>query len=312
MMDAYSSIVVSVAEKLSPAVASVRTYLQMLGGRRASGSGAAVAMSPDGFLLTSAHVIAESSAGSVAFASGEETDFEVVGADALSDLAVIKATGLNLTPAVLGDADRLKVGQLVIAVGNPFGFAGSVTAGVVSALGRSIGTRSGSHFRTVENVIQTDAAVHPGNSGGALADSAGELVGIVTALAGAFVGQGLGLAVPVNSVTLGIVSSLMRNGTVRRAFVGVTGGPRPLPPRAAAKLNKTRGFEIVEVLTGSPADLAGIRPGDILVEVGGRPVEDGRDLQQMMNEGLIGKKVGAIVWRGGEVQSRQLEPVELL
>ncbi len=200
VLDAYSRVVMSVAERLIPSVASLRVMVRVVGGRQPQGSGSAVAITADGFLLTSAHVVDRCSGGVAIFADGAEAEFDVVGADPLSDLAVIRTTaGAQLTTATLGDADRLRVGQLVVAIGNPLGFAGSVSAGVVSALGRSFAAAASGHGRMVENVIQTDAALHPGNSGGALANGAGEVVGINTAVVGPGVGQGLGLAVPINA-----------------------------------------------------------------------------------------------------------------
>src|SRR5947207_4884632 len=222
LLDAYSMAVSGVAEALIPSVASLRITRNM-GGWSAGGSGSAVAFTPDGFLVTSAHVVAGTESGTAAFVDGTERELRVVGRDPLSDLAVVRTSDGELRPANLGDAARLRVGQLVVAIGNPLGFAGSVTAGVVSALGRSLGTRDGRTSRLVENVIQTDAALNPGNSGGALADSRGRVVGINTAIAGI----GLGLAVPIDAVTRAILSSLMRDGRVRRAYLGVVGGTRP-------------------------------------------------------------------------------------
>src|SRR6266545_4502628 len=216
-LDAYSQAVITVAERLSPSVANVRL-------RRGGGSG--VVITPDGFMLTSAHVVARTRGGRVSFVDGRELAFEVVGSDPLSDLAVLRADGRELVPAELGDAEQLRVGQLVVAIGNPHGFNGSVTAGVVSALGRSLPTRSGANVRVVDNVIQTDAALNPGNSGGALADGRGRVVGINTAVAGV----GLGLAVPINAATRRIVAALITEGRFRRAYLGIAGGPRPIPP----------------------------------------------------------------------------------
>src|SRR6266540_2382592 len=225
-LDAYSRAVSSVAERLIPSIASLRVSRGMSGW---GGAGSAVAFTPDGFLVTSAHVVAGTDRGTAAFVDGAERPFRVVGRDPLSDLAVVRVEG-EVAAARLGDAARLRVGQLVVAIGNPLGFAGSVTAGVVSALGRSLATRDGRTSRLVDNVIQTDAALNPGNSGGALADSRGRVVGINTAVAGI----GLGLAVPINDTTQQIVAQLMRDGRVRRAYIGVAGGPRPVPPQARA------------------------------------------------------------------------------
>lgn len=260
VLDAYSRAVAAVAERLLPSVASLELRAAAGGRRQQLGAGSAVVLTPDGFLVTSAHVVERAERGTATFADGLQTDFEVVGADRLSDLAVVRARADGLQPVTLGDADALRVGQLVVAVGNPLGFSGSVSAGVVSALGRSLAARSGHTARLIENVIQTDASLHPGNSGGALATSSGEVVGINTALVGPGIGQGLGMAVPVNATTRRIVGALMRDGRVRRAYLGVTGGPRPLPPRAAQATGQRRGVEILSVVDGSPAQAAGLRP----------------------------------------------------
>jgi len=269
-LDAYSRAVIEAAERVSPSVAAV----EVLRGGRPRGSGSAVAITPDGFLLTSAHVVAGGDRVRATFDDGRTLGAEIRGRDPLSDLAVLRTHDGELAAADLGDASRLRVGQLVVAIGNPHGFGGSVTAGVVSALGRSLPTRAGATMRVVDDVIQTDAALNPGNSGGALCDSRGRVVGINTAVAGI----GLGLAVPVNSVTREIVASLMRDGRVRRAYLGIAGGPRPLPPRVARELDARDGIEIVEVVEGSPAATAGLRPGDIVVAVGGERVAGTRDI----------------------------------
>src|SRR6266536_916244 len=238
-LDAYSRSVTTVAERLTPSVANLRVSRRVRGGRRLDGGGSAVVITPDGFTLTSAHVIERTDGGRASFVDGRELAFEVVGSDPMSDLALLRVDGRDLRPAELGDAERLRVGQLVVAIGNPHGFAGSVTAGVVSALGRSLPTRAG---RIVDNVIQTDAALNPGNSGGALADGHARVVGINTAVAGV----GLGLAVPINDATRAIVSALMSEGRFRRAYLGIAGGTRPLPPRVASSLRRSSGVEVVE------------------------------------------------------------------
>jgi S1-C subfamily serine protease len=311
-LDAYSQTVMAVAERLIPSVASLKVMAPVPGGRRQQGSGSAVAITADGFLLTSAHVVERSSGGVAVFADGAEATFDVVGADPLSDLAVIRtAPGAELHTATLGNADRLRVGQLVVAIGNPLGFAGSVSAGVVSALGRSFAAAASRSGRTVENVIQTDAALHPGNSGGALATSSGEVVGINTAVVGPGVGQGLGLAVPINPTTRSIVAALMADGRVRRAYLGVAGGSRPLPPKAAAATGRDRGIELLSVVAGSPAAKAGLRPEDLLLGVDGTPVADVGDLQRLMTGDRIGRPVGVDVFRRGRVQTVEVVPVEL-
>jgi S1-C subfamily serine protease len=308
-LDAYSRIVVGVAEGVAGSIGSLRVMRRGRGGRIPAGAGSAVALTPDGFMLTSAHVVhGPGKSGRVAFVDGRELRFGVVGVDRLSDLAVLRVDGGDLSPAELGDAERLRVGQLVVAIGNPNGFAGSVTAGVVSALGRSLPARSGRTLRFIDNVIQTDASLNPGNSGGALVDSAGRVVGINTAVAGV----GLGLAVPINDATRHIIGALMRDGRVRRAYIGIAGGPRPLPPQARVRLSRTAGLEVVEVAEGSPAWRAGLRPEDLIVELGGRPVERADDVQKLMNEAAIDRPLPARVLRGDRWLEVDIHPVELV
>jgi S1-C subfamily serine protease len=306
VLDAYSMAVSAVAEALIPSVASLRVTRAM-GQWSAGGAGSAVAFTPDGYLVTSAHVVAGTDRGVAAFVDGTEREFRVVGRDPLSDLAVVRADGGDLAPARLGDAARLKVGQLVVAIGNPLGFGGSVTAGVVSALGRSLAARDGRTSRMVENVIQTDAALNPGNSGGALADSRARVVGINTAVAGV----GLGLAVPIDRQTRSILASLMRDGRVRRAYLGIVGGSRPLPPRLAASLGRQQALEVVQLLDGSPAGAGGVRPGDLIVDLDGAPVEGVGDLQRRLGEGAIGRRIGVRVARADRLIDIDVVPVEL-
>ena len=304
-LDAYSKVVSTVAQKLAPSVANLRVSRRVRGGRFVDGGGSGFVITPDGFLLTSAHVVDGARRGVHAlFVDGREEAVELVGADPLSDLAVLRASTDGLTAAELGDAERLLVGQLVVAIGNPYGFTSSVTAGVVSALGRSLPTRAG---RIVDNVIQTDAALNPGNSGGALADGRGRVVGVNTAVAGV----GLGLAVPINAATRRIVGALMRDGRFRRAYIGIAGGPRPLPPRVAAQRGQRVGVEVVDVVEGSPAARAGLRPEDLVVALGGTPVTSAGDLQLLMTEDLIGTPVEVVVIREGRELTVRLVPEEL-
>ena len=307
-LDAYSQVVVSVAESVAPSVANLRVTRRGRGGRVPAGAGSAVALTPDGFVLTSAHVVAGPGRGGRAtFPDGRELRFEVVGLDPLSDLALLRTHEGELRAAVLGDAERLRVGQLVVAIGNPNGFGGSVTAGVVSALGRSLPARAGQMMRYIDDVIQTDAALNPGNSGGALVDSDGRVVGINTAVAGV----GLGLAVPINAATRMVIGALMRDGRVRRAQIGIAAGPRPLPPHARVKLGRASGVEIIDVVAHSPAARAGIRPEDIVVELGGEPVASIADIQRMMGEASIGVPLVVRVLRGDRWLELSVVPAEL-
>jgi serine protease Do len=307
-LDAYSRVVTGVAERLSPSVVNLRLSRRVRGGRQLDGAGSGVVITPDGFMLTSAHVIERTDgSGEASFVDGRKLEFEVVGSDPLSDLAVLRLDARDVPPAELGDAEHLRVGQLVVAIGNPNGFAGSVTAGVVSALGRSLPVRSRRQFRLVENVIQTDAALNPGNSGGALADGAGRVVGINTAVAGV----GLGLAVPIDYATRRIIGALMSEGLFRRAYIGIAGGSRPLPPRLAQQLERTSAIEVVEIVDGSPAASAGLRPEDLILEADGKAVEGVDDLQRLMIGDLIGQTVRMTVFRGGETFPVDVTPVEL-
>jgi S1-C subfamily serine protease len=307
-LDAYSRTVVGVVERLAPSVANLRVTHRMRGGQVPAGAGSAVVLTPDGYLLTSAHVVAGSDRrGRAAFTDGREERFDVVGRDALSDLAVLRTENGGLTAAELGDAEQLRVGKLVVAIGNPHGFAGSVTAGVVSALGRSLPARSRRAGRIIDNVIQTDAALNPGSSGGALADSHGRVVGVNTAAAGV----GLGLAVPINEATHRVIAGLMRDGRVRRAYLGIAGGPRPVPPLARRQAPSDTCIEVVEVVPGAPADRAGIRPEDLLLELDGTALERVEDLQRLMVAELIGTAVPLKLLRGDRLLELELVPAEL-
>jgi serine protease Do len=307
-LDAYSRVVAGVAEQLGPSVANLRIWSRSRRGSSAAGGGSGVVITPDGFMLTSAHVVAGGrSRVRASFTDGSDVQATLVGVDPLSDLAVLRTDPAGQQAAELGDAAKLRVGQLVVAIGNPHGYAGSVTAGVVSALGRSLPTRAGAATRIIDDVIQTDAALNPGNSGGALVDGRGRVVGINTAVAGI----GLGLAVPVNATTRRIVSALMRDGRVRRAWIGIAGGARPLPPRVAASLGRDRAIEVVEVIDGSPADRAGVRAEDLIVGVDGLPVRGVDDLQRLMTEERIGTRCALEVVREGRTRTLELVPREL-
>jgi serine protease Do len=307
-LDAYSRTVVGVAERVGPSVANLRVLRRTRAGSVPAGAGSGVVLTPDGFLLTSAHVVAgRRRRGRAQFIDGGEVGFEVAGSDPLSDLAVLRVDASDLTPAQLGEADELRVGQLVVAIGNPHGFAGSVTAGVVSALGRSLPARADQVVRVIDNLIQTDATLNPGNSGGALVENTGRVVGINTAVAG----LGLGLAVPINATTRSIVGSLMREGRVRRAYLGVAGGVRPLPPHARAEWGAGAGVEVIEVVDDSPAAQAGLRPEDLLVELDGQRVADVGDLQRILVAELIGTAVTIAVIRQGRTLRLEVVLAEL-
>jgi S1-C subfamily serine protease len=298
-LDAYSAAVVHVAETVLPSVASLRVRT-----RRGEGAGSACVLTDDGFLLTSAHVVEHATTTEAAFTDGREMRADVVGQDALSDLAVLRAREEVPAAVTLGDATKLRVGQIVVALGNPLGFAGSVTAGVVSALGRSLPTRAG---RVVDEVIQTDATLNPGNSGGALADSAGRVVGVNTAVAGI----GVGLAVPINPTTRQIIATLMTQGRVRRAWLGIAGAQVPLPPPLVSKLERRTGLRVAQVVAGSPAATAGLRVGDIVLAVDGKDIASSTGIQQLMVEAAIGRPIEVTVWRNGALVDVIAVPREL-
>jgi S1-C subfamily serine protease len=298
-LDAYSRTVVRIAESVLPSVASLRVR-----GRRGQGSGSASVVTTDGFLLTSAHVVAGADTAEASFSDGTELTADVVGRDVLSDLAVLHARAATPAPVELGDATRLRVGQLVVALGNPLGLAGSVTAGIVSALGRSLPTQNG---RIIDEVIQTDAALNPGNSGGVLADSLGRMVGVNTAVAGI----GVGLAVPINDTTRSLVTTLMTQGRVRRAWLGIAGAQVPLAPPVAAKVGAKTGLQVAQVVDGSPAAAAGLRRGDILIQVDSTPIVTTTAVQKLMVEGAIDRRIEITVWRNGALVDVIAYPREL-
>lgn len=306
-LDAYSQVVTAVAAELTPKVAALSVAHRRPDGRFAAAAGSAVVFTDDGFLLTNAHVVGRADAGTASFADGTQTPFHVIGSDPLSDLAVVRADGATPPPAQLGEAGRLRVGQLVVAVGNPLGLAGSVTAGVVSALGRSLPARSGPAARVIDDVIQTDAALNPGNSGGALATASGEVVGINTAVAGI----GVGLAVPINVTSRQIIAALLAGGRVRRAYLGVAGTPTPLPPPLAARTGQRLGLRVVEVLRGGPADRAGLRTGDLLLTANGEPITSAQALQRLMLADAIGRAMPLTALRADALVDVIAVPVEL-
>jgi serine protease Do len=295
VLDSYSRTVIRVAETVTPHVAAVEMSANRGNIRVPVGAGSAVLFTSDGCLLTNAHVVSGADVGHAVFSDGTSTDVDIVGADPLSDLAVLRSSGPTPAPAELGDAESLRVGQLVIAVGNPLGLSGSVTAGVVSGLGRSIPVREGQNRRVIEDVIQTDAALNPGNSGGALADAQGRIVGINTAVAGA----GLGLAIPINATTSRIIAALLADGRVRRAYLGLVSTPVPLAAEDARRIGQNQGLRVVEVLPGSPAQEAGLLRGDLVLNAGRRPVASAESLQKLLFADAMGRPFPITVQRNG-------------
>jgi S1-C subfamily serine protease len=303
-LDAYSRVVTTVAEALLPRVAAIRVSP---GHRSGEASGSAVVLTAEGHLLTNAHVVGSADTGEATFADGSSARLEIVGRDPLADLAVVRASRPVVEPPVYRDVDDLRIGSLVVAVGNPLGMAGSVTAGVVSGLGRALPVRTRTATRIVEDVIQTDAALNPGSSGGALADSRGRVVGINTAVAGV----GLGLAVPINATSRRIIYALMHDGRVRRGYLGLVTSPAPLPPEWVARGGQRTALRVVEVVAGSPAASSGLHPGDLILAAGGAPLGDAQSLQRLLFEESIGTRLEVTVLRNGALVDAVAVPSEL-
>jgi S1-C subfamily serine protease len=305
-LDAYSAVITRVAETLLPRVVrlEVRTAERVRGG-----SGSAVVFTPDGYLLTAAHVVRDARNAVAEFTDGRTRTVEIVGSDPLSDLAVgrIDVGSESVDHATLGESERLRVGQLVVAVGSPLSLGPSVTAGVVSGLGRSLFAGTPQASRVIENVIQTDAALNPGNSGGALANGQAQVVGINTAVAG----MGLGLAVPISAGTRQIISALMHEGRVRRAWLGIAGARRQIAPRIARATGYEAGIGVAEVVPGSPAARCGVKSGDVIVEVDGRLVRDAGELQRLMLGEAIGRPMSLRVLRGRTLLDINAVPGEM-
>ena len=299
-LDAYSQVVMRVAQTLLPSVASVSVDTE-----RGRGLGSATVIAADGILLTSAHVVSGADFGEMRLRGRNRCGWPRWSAGIRS--RIWRCFGRKAWcrhPVTLGDASMLHVGQLVVAVGNPLGLAGSVTAGIVSGLGRSLPTPSG---RVIDEVIQTDAALNPGNSGGVLADGAARMVGVNTAAAGV----GLGLAVPVNSTTREIVDSLITHGRVRRAWLGIASMQVPLAPELAAKVGSKTGLQVAEVVSGSPAAEAGLHRGDIIVRLDGQVVVTTTAVQRLMVENAISRRIEITVWRNGALVDVIALPREL-
>jgi S1-C subfamily serine protease len=300
-LDAYSNVVVYVAEQLRPAVVNLRA-----GQGRRQGSGSGILFTPDGFLLTNHHVVQGAERVRVRLGDGRELGGRVVGNDPWTDLAVVQAAGDGLPNARLGDSNRLRVGQLVVAIGSPFGFESTVTAGVVSALGRTLRSITGA---LVDNVIQTDAALNPGNSGGPLVNSRGEVVGINTAIIAP--AQGICFAIPIN-MAKHILPQLMQHGRVTRGYLGIHGRPVPVPRHLARQygLEQETAVEVVSVEENGPADQAGLQEEDVIVTFGDHPVTSVDDLHKLLLQLPVGVPTALAVLRGERRLERMVLPAD--
>ena len=298
ILDAYSQAVIRVVKEAGPAVAHVRVMRKGDGHRGGAqreqeGSGSGVVIAPDGYTVTNSHVVEGAGSFEMALPDGSVYKAELIGKDTATDLALLRAQSMDLPIAQLGDSSTLQVGQMVIAIGNPFGFQNTVTAGVVSALGRSLRSRSG---RLIEGIIQTDAALNPGNSGGPLMDAKGRVIGINTAIIQQ--AQGICFAIPVNTMRW-VVTSLIREGRVTRGYLGIAGQNVPLPVKVVRyfQLSQEAGVQLMEVVPGSPAYLAGLKPGDILISLGDRPVGSVDDIHRLLIRESIGRPLNAVYLR---------------
>jgi S1-C subfamily serine protease len=298
LLDAYSRAVMSAVDRVGPAVVRTDAVAPVTSGRvrPPAGSGSGFVFTPDGLILTNSHVVAGATTVQVTLPDGRHATGDVIGDDPDTDLAVVRISASELSAAPLGDSATLRPGQVVIAIGNPFGFQHTVTAGVVSALGRSLRARTG---RMIENLVQTDAALNPGNSGGPLVTSQGLVIGVNTAVI--LGGQGIAFAVPINTARR-VIAALLRDGHVRRSSIGVTAQDATIPTRVVREhqLPNMRAVMIAQVLAGSPADEAGLRPGDTIVDFGGMPVTGIDDLQRLLNEDVIGVPVPLRILRDGQ------------
>ncbi len=298
-LDAYSRVVVQVAEKLRPAVVNIR-------GRKGGGEGSGILFTPDGFLLTNAHVVGASERLRVRLMDGREVAGRLVGADPWTDLAVVQAEALGLPFGELGDSAGLRVGQLVLAIGSPLGFESTVTAGVISALGRTLRSITG---HLVDNIIQTDAALNPGNSGGPLVDSRGRVIGINTAIIRP--AQGICFAIPVN-MAKHILPQLMKYGKVVRGYLGLHGRNVPIPRTVARQygLPTTTGVQVVTIEPGAPADQAGLLEDDVIVSLGDQPVADIDSLHKLLTSLPVEVPATLTFLRGGRKLERMVLPRE--
>jgi S1-C subfamily serine protease len=298
ILDGYSLAVTTVAEKVSPAVVNIRTFGQgrTRRGLEAEGAGSGVIIAPDGYALTNSHVVHGAQRFEATLADGRTFAARLVGDDPTTDLAVVNVDSFGLPSAELGDSDRLRVGQLVIAIGNPFGFQTTVTAGVVSALGRSLRAQSG---RLIEDVVQTDAALNPGNSGGPLVDSRGRVVGINAAIIqGA---QGLCFAIPINTARW-VAGLLIRDGRIQRSYLGIGGEVLRLRGPAVRERGGVAptGVAVMQVVPGSPAERAGLQTRDVIVALDDSPVRTVDDMHRFLTRVEVGSTVRVAVLRGAQ------------
>jgi S1-C subfamily serine protease len=303
LLDAYSHAVVTVAEKVSPSVVSIKTTQEVKAQTPRgvvpfdmTGSGSGVVITPDGYILTNSHVVNNTKGLEVSLSDGRIFPAQLIGQDPDTDLAVIRIPSSDLPAAELGDSDKLKVGQLVIAIGNPFGFQATVTAGVVSAMGRSMRGQSG---KLIENVIQTDAALNPGNSGGPLVDSRGMVVGINTAIIQ--YAQGICFAIPINTARW-VAGLLIKEGRIKRAYLGILGRNKPLNKFELRRfgINNQLGVEVHQVLKDSPAERAGIHNGDVILSINENPLESVDDIHRFLAKVEVGTNLNIVVLRNGK------------
>ena len=307
LLDAYSRAVVSVVNSVGPSVVSISSgkHQNHQAGERV-GAGSGVVIAPDGYILTNDHVIQNANSPEVRLTDGTSLSATVIGKDPATDLAVIRANTSYLPSATLGSSDRLRVGQLTIAMGNPFGFQSTVSTGVVSALGRALRSTRG---RLIENIIQHTAPLNPGNSGGPLVDSAGKVVGINTAIIA--MAQGIGFSIPANTARW-VVSQILTHGRVRRSFLGIAGRQRLLHRRIVRfhGLNEDFAVEVLTVEPQGPAGLAGMRVGDLIVAINGSSTQSVDDLHRFLSEWPIGRPVEIDIVRGKSCETLILVPEE--
>jgi S1-C subfamily serine protease len=316
LLDAYSKAVIDVVEKVSPSVVKIEVFHnQQRGGNRrqqknapeAGGTGSGVIFTPDGFILTNSHVVSAAAAINVVLSDGRNLKAEIIGDDPFTDLAVIRAEGNNFPAAALGNSQSIRIGQLVIAIGNPYGFQATVTAGVVSALGRSLRSTGG---RLIDNVIQTDAALNPGNSGGPLVNSRGEVIGINTAMIPW--AQGICFSIPVDTAKF-IATTLLKEGRVTRAYLGIAGQVLEIakPALRTHAISGSRGVMIADVQKNGPADKAGLLIGDVITEFNHARIESIDDLHRLLSHEMIGKDAAVQFLRMEKKLMMAVKPEEL-